>query len=234
MEFASEMDEVEEYLRSKKYPELVTATKLLGGHVGKDKIIDRVMQRYWWRNVTADVSEKIIDRVMQRYWWRNVTADVSEKVIDRVMQRYWWRNVRCQKASTVFKKVDPKLHNVPIKPQNMNQIGVALCSLPTFTVQASMKFSPFKMLYGREPVLPIDVDHELADCTLNLDDPKFEESDFHATLSKREILQDAVFKKAEANIEQAQAKQQADFAEAIYTKEFYCGRQGVALQSSQG
>lgn len=45
------------------------------------------------------------------------------------------------------------------------------------------------MLYGREPVLPIDVDHELADCTFNLDDPEFEESDFHATLSKLEILQ---------------------------------------------
>ncbi|KAK8373583.1 hypothetical protein O3P69_010551, partial [Scylla paramamosain] len=56
------------------------------------------------------------------------------------------------------------------------------------TVQASTKFSPFKMLYGREPVLPLDVDHELADCTLNLDDPEFEESDFHATLSKLEIL----------------------------------------------
>ncbi|KAK8384980.1 hypothetical protein O3P69_014507 [Scylla paramamosain] len=47
------------------------------------------------------------------------------------------------------------------------------------------------MLYSREPVLPLDVDRELADCTLNLDDPEFEESDFHATLSKLEILQEA-------------------------------------------
>ncbi|KAK3857877.1 hypothetical protein Pcinc_018587 [Petrolisthes cinctipes] len=72
------------------------------------------------------------------------------------------------------------------------------------------------MLYGREPVLPIDVSHEFADCTFDHDDPEFEESDFHATLSKLEILQDVVFKKADANIEQAQAKQQADFAKRRY------------------
>ncbi|KAK4311399.1 hypothetical protein Pmani_017095 [Petrolisthes manimaculis] len=31
----------------------------LGGHVGRDKVIDRIMQRYWWRNVTSDVVETI-------------------------------------------------------------------------------------------------------------------------------------------------------------------------------
>ncbi|XP_063872155.1 uncharacterized protein LOC135106780 [Scylla paramamosain] len=80
------------------------------------------------------------------------------------------------------------------------------------------------MLYGREPVLPLDVDHELADCTLNLDNPEFEESDFHATLSKLEILQDVVFKKAEANTEQVQAELQADFAKRRYKqKNFIVG-----------
>ena len=72
----------------------------LGGHVGRDKVIDRIMQRYWWRNVTSDVVETIKTCL------------------------------RCQKASTVFKKVGSKLHSVPIKPQNMHQIGVDLCSLP--------------------------------------------------------------------------------------------------------
>ncbi|KAK4291116.1 hypothetical protein Pmani_036029 [Petrolisthes manimaculis] len=31
----------------------------LGGHVGRDKVIDHIMQRYWWRNVTSDVVETI-------------------------------------------------------------------------------------------------------------------------------------------------------------------------------
>lgn len=60
------------------------------------------------------------------------------------------------------------------------------------TIQASTKFSPFKMLYGREPVLPIDVDHEFADCTSDPDDandPEFDESDFQVTLSKLQMLQ---------------------------------------------
>ncbi|KAK3865700.1 hypothetical protein Pcinc_028710 [Petrolisthes cinctipes] len=53
---------------------------------------------------------------------------------------------------------------------------------------------------------------------------EFEESDFHATLSKLEILQDVVFKKADANIEQAHAKQQADFAKRLYKqKNFIVG-----------
>lgn len=48
------------------------------------------------------------------------------------------------------------------------------------------------MLYGREPVLPIDVDHEFADCTSDPDDandPEFDESDFQVTLSKLQMLQ---------------------------------------------
>ena len=45
------------------------------------------------------------------------------------------------------------------------------------------------MLYGREPVLPIDVTNEFTDCTSITEDPEFEESDFLATLSKLEKLQ---------------------------------------------
>lgn len=71
----------------------------LGGHVGRDKVIDRIMQRYWWRNITNDVIETMKTCV------------------------------RCQKASTVFKKVDSTLHNIPIKPKTMHQIGVDICSL---------------------------------------------------------------------------------------------------------
>lgn len=83
------------------------------------------------------------------------------------------------------------------------------------TIQASTKFSPFKMLNGREPVLPIDEDHEFADCTSDPDDPndpEFDESEFQTTLSKLQMLQDLVFKQADANLERAQVIQQADFA----------------------
>ncbi|XP_076061539.1 uncharacterized protein LOC143037290 [Oratosquilla oratoria] len=29
----------------------------LGGHVGREKVIDRIMQRYWWRKIVSDVNE---------------------------------------------------------------------------------------------------------------------------------------------------------------------------------
>ena len=32
---------------------------ILAAHVGRDKIIDRIMQRDWWQNVTSDVIETI-------------------------------------------------------------------------------------------------------------------------------------------------------------------------------
>ncbi|XP_076030966.1 uncharacterized protein LOC143019154 [Oratosquilla oratoria] len=80
------------------------------------------------------------------------------------------------------------------------------------------------MLYGREPVLPIDVDHEFADCTSDPDDPndpEVDESDFQATLSNLQMLQDVVFKQAYANLERAQTKQQADFARRRYKQNHY-------------
>lgn len=43
----------------------------------------------------------------------------------------------------------------------------------TSTVQASTKFSPFKMLCGRESILHIYVDHKFADCASDSDDPEF-------------------------------------------------------------
>ncbi|XP_076056266.1 zinc finger and BTB domain-containing protein 11-like [Oratosquilla oratoria] len=165
MDFNTEMDEVEEFLRSKKYPvhvgnnkgkkanfrrkcqaftiqddflkyvhkpnrkevrflrvikdrqyqlDIVLASHrgsgysdesvALGGHVGREKVVDRIMQRYWWRKIVSDVNETIKTCL------------------------------RCQKSSTVFKKVDSKLHNIPIKPQIMHQIGIDLCSLTKPTI----------------------------------------------------------------------------------------------------
>jgi hypothetical protein len=65
----------------------------LGGHLGRDKTLDKITARFYWRGVDGDV--------------RRLVASCE----------------RCQKASTTFKKVDPELHSVPIEPKPMHQIG---------------------------------------------------------------------------------------------------------------
>ncbi|XP_076069784.1 uncharacterized protein LOC143041661 [Oratosquilla oratoria] len=94
----------------------------LGGHVGREKVVDRIMQRYWWRKIVSDVNETIKTCL------------------------------RCQKSSTVFKKVDSKLHSIPIKPQIMHQIGIDLCSL---TNSSSDPPSPTSLSEQPSPIVQI-------------------------------------------------------------------------------
>ncbi|KAK4316575.1 hypothetical protein Pmani_000913 [Petrolisthes manimaculis] len=153
MKFATEMDEVEEFLWTNKYPV----------HVGNDKGKKANFRRKCWAFVMQDECLKFVHKPNRRYMTevrflrvikdRQYQLDIvlashrgagdsdeavalgghvgRDKVIDRIMQRFLWRNVtsdvvetiktclRCQKASTVFRKVDPKQHSIPIKPQNM-------------------------------------------------------------------------------------------------------------------
>ncbi|XP_076037509.1 zinc finger and BTB domain-containing protein 11-like isoform X2 [Oratosquilla oratoria] len=181
MDFHTEMDEVEEFLRSKKYPVHV------GNNKGKKANFRRKCQaftiqddclKYVHKPNRKDITEVRFLRVIKdRQYQLDIVlashrgsgySDESvalgghvgrEKVVDRIMQRYWWRKIvsdvnetiktclRCQKSSTVFKKVDSKLHSIPIKPQIMHQIGIDLCSLtkPTisnFSVRATISNCP--------------------------------------------------------------------------------------------
>ncbi|XP_076049553.1 uncharacterized protein LOC143030283 [Oratosquilla oratoria] len=80
---------------------------------------------------------------MQRYWWRKIVSDVNETIKTCL---------RCQKSSTVFRKVDSKLHSIPIKPQIMHQIGIDLCSL---TNSSSDPPSPTSLSEPPSPIVQI-------------------------------------------------------------------------------
>lgn len=73
----------------------------LGGHCGQEKTTAKIMERFWWPGVSADIKEYIR------------TCDV------------------CQRANSRFTKAAPELHPVPVQSTPWKQIGVDLCSLPT-------------------------------------------------------------------------------------------------------
>ncbi|XP_076037508.1 zinc finger and BTB domain-containing protein 11-like isoform X1 [Oratosquilla oratoria] len=186
MDFHTEMDEVEEFLRSKKYPVHV------GNNKGKKANFRRKCQaftiqddclKYVHKPNRKDITEVRFLRVIKdRQYQLDIVlashrgsgySDESvalgghvgrEKVVDRIMQRYWWRKIvsdvnetiktclRCQKSSTVFKKVDSKLHSIPIKPQIMHQIGIDLCSL---TNSSSDPPSPTSLSEPPSPIVQI-------------------------------------------------------------------------------
>ena len=63
-------------------------------------------------------------------------------------------------AGNKFDKGGEKLKSVPVPYQTMNQLGIDLITYRV-TKQASTCISPFFMMYGREPILPWEVEHDL-------------------------------------------------------------------------
>ena len=75
-------------------------SKSLGAHIGQDKTLAKILERYWWPGVRKDVISFV------------QTCE------------------RCQKASTRFSKGAPSLHSLAVPAEPWRQIGVDLCSLP--------------------------------------------------------------------------------------------------------
>ena len=74
---------------------------------------------------------------------------------------------------------------------------------------ASTKYSPFKLMYNRDPVLPIDVKHNLLPCGEGQD--PFDKETFDAALSTALKIREAVTDEVAENIKKTQKKQKRDF-----------------------
>ena len=77
---------------------------------------------------------------------------------------------------------------------------------------SSTKYSPFKLLYNREPVLPIDVKYRLSSTEISKCDEPFYQDIFDAVLASCNVIREEVHKQAGENIKRAQEKQQRDYA----------------------
>ena len=72
---------------------------------------------------------------------------------------------------------------------------------------SSTKYSPFKLLYNREPVLPIDVKYRLSSTEISKFDEPFDKDIFDAVLVSCNVIREEVHKQAGENIKRAQEKQ---------------------------
>ena len=77
---------------------------------------------------------------------------------------------------------------------------------------SSTKYSPFKLLYNREPVLPIDVKYRLSSTEISKCDEPFDKDIFDAVLTSCNIIREEVHKQVGENIKRTQEKQQRDYA----------------------
>ena len=78
------------------------------------------------------------------------------------------------------------------------------------SIHSSTKYSPFKLLYNREPVLPVDIKYQLSEMDLDENEP-FDRNVFDSVLSSSAAIIKKIHKQAEENIKKAQEKQKKDY-----------------------
>ncbi len=67
-----------------------------GGHFGRDKTIEKICSRFFWKNMTDDIKE------------------------------YVRRCDKCQRMSGKFHKCNSKLHPVVVHPAVWNQVSISI------------------------------------------------------------------------------------------------------------
>ena len=94
------------------------------------------------------------------------------------------------------------------------------------------KFSPFQLLCNREPVLPIDIKHNISASKTFDPNELFDMDTFQAIIASTAVIRQGIHKEVEQNIKMAQQKQKRDFDKRHYT-DIICVVDTVLLKNNK-
>ena len=80
---------------------------------------------------------------------------------------------------------------------------------------STTKYSKFKLLYNREPVLPVDVKYKLSSTENSDPDEPFDKDIFDVVLASCNVIREEVDRQASENIKRAQKRTQMIFVSAL-------------------
>ena len=100
--------------------------------------------------------------------------------------------------------------------------------------QSSSKYSPFKLLYNREPVVLIDVKYKLSSTENKDPDKPFDKDIFDAVLASSNVIREEVYRQAGENIKRVKKKQQRDYESRLFSpsNDIYIGTE-VLLRNNK-
>ncbi|PIK46445.1 hypothetical protein BSL78_16692 [Apostichopus japonicus] len=190
-----------------------------GGHFGRDKTLEKVTSIYYWRGIANDVLEYVkqceacqksnntFDKKVAKLHPIPVNQCMAPRVDHRVSSSYH------PQTNGLDERFNQTLQRALIKVVNNNQddwdemLSSILMDYRT-AKHASTGLSPFVVMFGREPLLPVDIEESMVhpESPTDCSDAQ-QERVYQSMAQSREKIKGVV----KGNISKAQERQKKNF-----------------------
>ncbi|XP_056132883.1 uncharacterized protein LOC130109943 [Lampris incognitus] len=179
------------------------------GHFGRDRMMEKIRKRFYWHSITADVDDWVSTCEQCQKFEKVKTESPELKPIKPVAP---WHMIGVDLIGPL--KASQKGGNTYLLTATdyftkWVEARPILAKQAELTSASSTKYSPFRLMYGREPRLF----SEIAGDGPAADDPvaEVEDEDIEAFVHGRAEADADVFDKVRQNIEKAQERQKAAY-----------------------